>query len=391
MAAYYKTQAKSHVYSSGSTVRHLQDEFMKTFGEQKLQPKPATKVRFDEREITICPSSKELSKARKVKLRSAWQTLAGSEVKLSQFDPNFFSKSNSISCRSPGCQQKRKRQPGVKKEDLYLCPLHRKTLEDFVAKTCKEKEVVLLSTKGEDFEDYTSLIGTLENAFASLTKPQAHLWPKFKTSSNVVQEVFLNMRNYLIIVNALLNPDNENVNTACAANLALLQEILVILRNDGEVIVQRLTELVALLRILIEHILFTFGVVYSWIYLSLSGNPAAQIGAGVGGVCGFLGFAAGPGVGAFTTIAGATFGGLIGSGLYGIYHQDHEADDVMFQRYHNFIQANHHAQGDPLNYQVQAAPQQEPDTAVYYLTGSATGDLLLLVVMVVGIGVPPLL
>lgn len=366
---------------TGRVVRHWQEELVKVFGEERLSFKPAIEVPMTELP-SICNSPKELSTTRKVKLRSAAQTITSGDVELKQFDPNFFSRTK-IQCRSPGCKQRKPRQ--VQKEDLYLCASHRKTLEDYVAKMCNEKGIDT-STKycKEDLEGYTSLIGSLESAFQSLgPKSIAFEWPLFNKKSGMFQEVCLNMRNFLIIVNALLNPDCINLIAALERPLAILNELFRILRDDGEVILQRLRQLVDLLRIVIEHILFAFGIIYSWIYLSLIGNPGAQLGAGIGGFVGMAGMMGGPSIGALTTVGGAFFGGLIGSGIYNIWYTPQgnvERDDERIRRYQEFAQANHRAvQPAPNNQALQAVPPEE--CQVYYLTGSATGDLFLLVLL----------
>ncbi|KAK3714368.1 hypothetical protein QZH41_007983 [Actinostola sp. cb2023] len=386
MAAYYMPLKDT---GKGSTVRQWEEAFAKLFGGNKLDGKPAIEVSLEERVPAVCKSLKELNKRQKLSLRSSVQTITSNKVELKQFNPNFFS-NESIWCRFPGCNCKqRKFEEKKKKKDLYLCPSHRNNLEDNVAKMCAQQGVsISIKYRSEDLQGYTSLIGLLESAFHSLSKPILPSPGSYQgKNSSILQGVCLNLRNFLIIVNALLNPDDDNCNTALNSPMAIVMRILEIIRDDGAAILETLNGLVDLLRRVIEHILFAFGIIYSWVYLSLIGNAGAHLGSGIGGFIGLVGYAAGPVVGTLTAIGGGIFGGLIGSGVYNIWNvqrQEGEGDVERLHRYQGFAQANIRVQEDPNNHWLhwlQAAPyaQQpaEDENAVYYLTGTATGDLAL--------------
>jgi len=119
----------------------------------------------------------------------------------------------------------------------------------------------------------------------------------------------LNVRNFLIIVSTLLNPDNGNLGIALPPVLNIFRRML---QNPGSTN-QLLQGLLSFLRGVVCMILFAFGVIYTWVSLL---NPGAKIGAGVGGCIGAVGIAGGPAIGIATTAVGGLLGGLIGSGIY---------------------------------------------------------------------------
>ena len=259
-------------------------------------------------------AEREMSEMKAIQLRTADDVKNESAVELSQFNPSFFLKDGSeVHCRFPGCSattQRLKSNSSEKiKQDLFLCRTHRERLTSEVVKRCTEAKVSVnvASFKQEDFNGYTSLIGDLEKALAHVQKQ----WFK---SDSLLAEVFLNTRNFLVITNALLNPDENNTVTALAPYLSVFQGILSYLEDP-----KKLRSLVEALRDIMNMILRFFGVIYDWLFVE---NPGGRFGSGVGLAIGFIRSAAigwSP-AGIFAAaVVGLLSGKLIGSGGYDIY------------------------------------------------------------------------
>jgi hypothetical protein len=271
------------ITKKGPAVDRWEEELIKAFEgqiERKLVILEQVITPVDSKNLTS-----EIKSTKKLTLRSAQGAANDDAIKLKQFDPNFMSPNGEIRCRSPGCKQRRKRQFSIEKEDLHLCPRHRKLTEDYVTKMCAEKGVNLSLKQYSpgDFEGYTSMIGLLESAYFLFVKCPPGSGDVLKGKPTIPREVFINLRNFLMITNALLNPNFQNVITALKGSMEIFLAILRILQEDGEMIVEQLTRLVGLLRSVIEHVLFAFGIIYSWIYVALANNPGAKLGAGIGG------------------------------------------------------------------------------------------------------------
>ena len=269
--------------------------------------------------------------SKKIVLRTSEQIKQGSAIELPQFDPNFFSL-DQVHCRYHDCPETKVRNPNhsskTKKEDLYLCPNHRKEMVDEVTKKCAEKKIRVnfKDCNVEDVNGYTSLIGLIEKAFQ-------HFFSQISSSSEVngsLAECFLNVRNFFIITNTVLNPDFENLSSALWVVLNMLK--LLLNQCDDPKSVENLKQL---LRDCMEIILPFFNVVYDWVVLPLQRNPGAQIGAGIGGAAG----AATAGVGAFAAGAalgpalavvacgagiGYLSGALIGAGIFNLNKGNHD-------------------------------------------------------------------
>ena len=215
---------------------------------------------------------------RQVILRTAEETQNMDVVHLKQFDPYFQNSDIEIPCQFPGCSKTRKfvqeceSQEKFKKvkRDLFLCEDHREKLLSAVSKFCnKEKMTLHVETfKNCDFTGYTSLIGVLENAFM-------YLQSKWLRGVNdfLLAEIFLNTRNFLLITNALLNPDEENTVTVLGPYLRALQYVLrdsVTMRNG-----------LLLLKLIMCAIFAVYGIMYEWIHIPIT-NSGAKLGTGVG-------------------------------------------------------------------------------------------------------------
>jgi hypothetical protein len=268
----------------------------------------------------------------KMILRSAEQTFHEDTIELKQFDPNFFS-SNKIQCRFPGCKQQKERQSSTK-EDLYLCPSHMNLVKERVIKMCKEKGVTVDKTKyDQDIERYTELIGWLEGAFLFFGDCPPDLNTTTKEVLQILQEISLNMRNVLMIINALLNPRNENLYFILPSLLEIVA--LIFFRYFAMVakkLLQDLKDLKDLMHDVVQYIFSAFGIIYVWVNLNasvkISLNPGTKLGAGIGGFVG-LGLIgaltlANPVAGAVCLLGGLLSGGLVGSGLYTLVTNNQE-------------------------------------------------------------------
>lgn len=288
----------------------------------------------------------EMSEMKTIQLRTAKDIKNESAVVLPQFNPSFFLKDGSeVHCRIPGCSatiQRLKSNSSEKiKQDLFLCSTHRARLTSEVAKRCAKENVTVnvASFKQEDFNGYTSLIGELEKAFAHFQKQASR-----SDINSLLAEVFLNIRNFLAITNALLNPDEDNTAIALAPSLVVFQSILNYIEEDP----QRLQSLVEALREIMNMILQFFGIIYSWIFLA---NPGGRVGGGVGLALGFIGgfaFAFPPAGIVGAAGAGLVAGNLIGGGAYD-WNEDPqymEMQQEMMQQYQEFMVRLFGHQGD---------------------------------------------
>ena len=219
------------------------------------------------------------------------------------------------------------------------------------------KKKIVLSTSTEKlkhghFAGYTSLISLLEGAYHDAKKFQT---PKGK--SPLIQEAILNVRNFLIITNCLLNPDDDNVGIAVPPVVQILR---LILQNPNATNKLGVT-LIHMLREVIEMVLFSFGVIYCWVALALR-IPGAQIGSGVGMILGASAFILGPWSGAAGVAIGGAAGGLIGNGIHSLI-----TGGQRHQELQQFREIWREARGQPNNQYL-----------VYHAEGDVTGGLHLL-------------
>ena len=264
--------------------------------------------------------------SKKIDLRTSEQIIQGSAIELPQFDPNFFSL-DQIHCRYHDCLETKARNPNhsskTNKEDLYLCSNHRQEMVDVVTKKCAEKGITVnfKDCNVEDFNGYTSLIGLIEKAFQHFKENFSQI-----SSSEVngfLAECFLNVRNFFIITNTVLNPDFENLSSVLLVVFNMLKSLLN--QRDDPKSVENLKEL---LRDCMKIILPFFNVVYDWVVLPLQRNPGAQIGAGIGIALGATaaGAAFGPALPVMAFGAGIGFvsGALIGAGIFNLNKGNHD-------------------------------------------------------------------
>ena len=314
-------------------IRNIADE---------IELKSGAKIKFAQ--ITMGPTEKwiserDMSKMKALQLRTAEDIKNKSVVELQQFNPSFFLKDpRDIHCRFPECSATIQRLKPTRssekiKQDLFLCCAHRERLISEVTKRCAEENVIIniASFKKEDFNGYTSLIGILEKAFTHFQKQASIL----NTTNSLLAEVFLNTRNFLIITNALLNPNEDNTATVLAPCMMVFRMFLAYIEDP-----QRRQSLVTALREIMNMIFQFFGVMYSWVFL---GNPGSQVGGGLGLALGFVGGAAfaffPPGIFA-AAVVGLVAGNLIGRGGYNWYSDHHYIkmqQEMVVQQYQEFL------------------------------------------------------
>ena len=297
----------------------------------------------------------------KVTLRKSGHLGAYEEISLLQFDPNFTS--SEVICRHPSCSTKNsKAAQSGNKRDLFLCPIHQQELRNSISDLFAKEEIKLsISTEKPEhgrFAGYTSLISLLEGAYHDAKKFQT-----LKGKSPLIQEAILNVRNFLIITNCLLNPDDDNVGIAVPPVVQILRLIL----QNPNATNQLGVNLIYMLREVIEMILFSFGVIYCWVTLALS-NPGAQIGFGVGMILGAGAFLLGPWSGAAGLAIGGSAGGLIGNGIHGLI-----SGGTRHQELQRFRERRREAGGN-----IQRNGQPNNQYPVYYFEGDVAGGLDLL-------------
>ena len=213
-------------------------------------------------------------------LRTSKQTQNLEDVELKQFDPSFQIEDHKIPCRVAQCsatknfihESESEGNGKMVKRDLFVCKDHREKLMNGISKYCIQKNVPVdvASLKKVDLTGYTSLIGVLEKAFMHLKSK----WWK-DASDCLLAEMFLNTRNFLIITNALLNPDEDNEEAVLGPYLRLLLQVIanpVMLRNG-----------IMILRELMYMIVFIYRIMYVWIHIPV-GNPGAKLGSGLAGI-----------------------------------------------------------------------------------------------------------
>jgi len=292
----------------------------------------------------------------KVTLRNPGHLGAYEEIVLLQFDPNFMS--TKVVCRHPSCNNINPAEVKSGKRDLYLCPHHQQVLRNSISDALAKKSVEI-STSAEKpepghFAGYTSLISLLEGAYHDAKKFQT-----LQGKSMTVQEAILNVRNFLMITSTVLNPDEDNLGIALPP---VVQIFRLILENPATVELLG-AGLIYVLQEVIEMILFAFGVIYTWVSLTLR-TPGAQIGAGVGGCIGAIAFVLGPWSGAAGVAVGGTLGGLIGNGIYNLREEQRRQEIDQFREYWR------NAGGAGPNGQ-----QPNNQYPVYYFNGDALGGL----------------
>ena len=306
----------------------------------------------------------KMSQTKGIQLRTAEDTKSENGVKLRRFNPSFFLKdSSTIHCRIPGCsttvQRLKPANSGENiKQDLFLCSSHREMLISEITKRCAEENVFVPSFGQEDFIGYTSLIGKLEKAFTHFQKQASSP----SDTNSLLAEVFLNTRNFLIITNALLNPDEDNIKTTMPSCMTMLNNVLSSTKNQS-----LLQKMIVLMRNVQNTILFYFSIFYAWVELT---SPGTRLGGGVGLALGFFGCALGgfaSGVIAAGSVVGLIAGSLIGSGGYDMRSDPAEvkARQEAMQRYLQFLSQT-----------FGAAPQK---AQCFHMSANADGDLTVIV------------
>ena len=293
---------------------------------------------------------------KKVTLRKSGHLGAYEEISLLQFDPNFTS--SEVTCRHPSCSTKNSEAAkSGNKRDLFLCPTHQQVLRNSISNLFAKEKITLSNSTNKHglFAGYTSVISVLDSAYHGAKESQT-----LKGKSLLIQEAILNVRNFLIITNCLLNPDDDNLGIALPPVFQILHLIL----KDPDKPTKSVVGLIHMLRDVIEMVLFSFGVIYCWVALALR-NPATQIGFGVGMILGAGAFFLGPWSGAAGVTIGGTAGGLIGNGIHSFLTKKQQN-----QRLQRFIEEWREAGGD-----IQQNGQPNNQDLAYIVEADAEGRL----------------
>ena len=328
-------------------------EFIKEIGKE-IERTSGAKLNFPQ-ESTIVKEEwitesemKVMQENKRIQLRTAEQTKSTKTVVLKRFNPSYlYVAYPSIPCRIPRCPKttnnlihSQDKDQNKIKQDLFLCKTHRKTLKDRVSDRCAQEHVILddASFKNDYFNGYTRLIGELEKAFVYLNSK----W--FNSSHSLLAEVFLNSRNFLIITNALLNPDEDNTGTVLAAFLRVFRNCLQAFWENPELMVRRVTALQEIMNI----VLSTFGVNCKWVLLT---NPGAGLGGGIGLLLGWVGSKAcglSPEETIENALVGFASGLLIGGCAVALHRQNmqikenRQIREKMLSEYLHFAAVNAH-------------------------------------------------
>ena len=285
------------------------------------------------------------------------------DIVLLQFDPNFMS--NEVVCHHPSCQNTNlkaaKRVKDVKR-DLYLCPNHQEVLKSRVCEAMEKEKIQFplseFAAEPVRFEGYTEIISLLDRAFHETKKV-----PTIKTSSRIVEEAILNVRNFLITTSTVINPDFENLALVLPP---VLQILPLILQSQGAI--EKIRSLLPLLREVIEIISQAFGVIFTWVSLA---NPGTKIGAGLGGCIGAVGLALGPATGAAGVAVGMCLGSLIGSGAYLLHRENKDQQNTDRARREWLEAGNANAN--------QGAVREPP--VMYSVSGDVWGQLIMCIIL----------
>ena len=293
---------------------------------------------------------------KKVTLRKSGHLGAYEEISLLQFDPNFTS--SEVTCRHPSCSTKNSEAAkSGNKRDLFLCPTHQQVLRNSISNLFAKKKITLSNSTNKHglFAGYTSVISVLDSAYHGAKESQT-----LKGKSLLIQEAILNVRNFLIITNCLLNPDDDNLGIALPPVFQILHLIL----RDPDQPTESVVGLIDMLREVVEMILFCYAVIYSWVTLTYN-NPGARFGFGVGMILGAGAFFLGPWSGAAGVTIGGTAGGLIGNGIHSFLTKKQQN-----QRLQRFIEEWREAGGD-----IQQNGQPNNQDLVYIAEADAEGRL----------------
>jgi hypothetical protein len=254
-------------------------------------------------------------------LRTAEQTQNMDTVKFKLFDTSFpYDKYRSIpsyvvglseTALKPTCSSEENKTERI----LFRCKIYRELLMPFVLARCAQECVIVdvASFTIDDFNGYTNLIGVLEKAFMHINS-----YLIGSTTNSLLAEVFLNTRNFLIITNSLLNPNEDNIATIVGPYLKMFLRFLDVYSKDPEL----LPNVLVALQVVMNMVLLFFGVIYTWVFLA---SPDGRLEGGIIGLS--LALAGGvvhdlcPVKLLATSLVGLISGNLIGGGGYDSYRE----------------------------------------------------------------------
>jgi hypothetical protein len=288
-----------------------------------------------------------------------------------------FDSGNSQRCTWPGCNKTREYSlpwltNNAGNEILYLCRFHRKRMENYFTKMCADNGVVInrsRSCSSGDFNGYAALIELFEGAIRKTSSILQGGNSDALQESRLLQDTFLNVRNFLIIMNAMIKPNEELLNSILPFIMGITLEVLKLWGQHS------IINLVGFMRYFIEYVLFFFGIMNPWESLFPDTKPYVQIGSGVGGMLGVLLSlcAIGPLSGLAAMGAGSLCGAVFGAQYY-IYEQRRQMLGESYCRYLDFrhLQQNY-----------QDIDNEDYNEDLNYLSGSAYIDSLLAVMLTI--------
>lgn len=274
----------------------------------------------------------------------------------------FISIGTNYHCKWPECTKSREATNNAR-DSLYLCEFHRKRMEKYLTKMCADNQVVINARYSPgDFEGYDALIELFESALRRTSAVYEG------EEGKLLQDLFLNVRNVLIIVSATIRPDEDVLSSFLSHIMGIVLEIVKTRYQHP------IANLVSFMEQFIEYILFFFGIMSPWDPHSLypRGRPYRQIGMGVGGMVGVFGLFVVSVPHALVAISAGVLGGAAAGNRWYINKRRREMLDASYCRYLTFRCMHQEYQlGD-----------DTPDN-LNFLSGSAYGDTLLFVVLIV--------
>ncbi|XP_031560924.1 uncharacterized protein LOC116296943 [Actinia tenebrosa] len=268
-------------------------------------------------------------------------------------------------CKWPECTKSRDLTNNTR-ESSYICQFHRRRMERYFTKMCADNSVVINGRYSPgDFEGYTALIELFQSAFLRTSADYQGRTERGK----LLQDLFLNVRNFLIIVSTLIKPDEDLLSSFLPHIMGITSKIVKTHYQHS------IVNLVSFMQHFVEYILFFFGIINPWDTSFPESKPYRQIGSGLGGMVGVLGLlAVSPPCALVAMGAGVWFGAVVGDTLY-ITKKRREMLDSSFCRYLMFRHTQKNCQGED-------TPEDMTEDMIY-LSGTEYGDTLLAIVLIV--------
>lgn len=217
--------------------------------------------------------------------------------------------------------------------ERYLCPEHVCKAKAHVQMLCKVNGVrVSCSDSVNDYNQFMTMCSLMDKAANSPLQILQEI-TNDKAKADLVRELLVNVRNYLVIIDSLLVDVQGDLLTTLLP--FIMDTTLLILKSATYN--QPIQLLVNLAKNIIEDTLYFFGIMYPWESIS-TGNPYRQLGTGLGGMAAVI-----------CTVASRNPVGLVGMGVLGViggvvgdiyylHKRTKEQMEESLRRYHIFRQ-----------------------------------------------------